>query len=44
MSKLIKKYKNNGKRGKDPYDKYCNVVKKLDLENPFINHVAKKLI
>jgi hypothetical protein len=39
LNKLIEQYENTEI---DPYVKFCDILKKLDFGNPFIDHVAKK--
>jgi hypothetical protein len=39
LDKLIKQYDNTEI---DPYVKFCDILKKLDFGNPFVDHVAKK--
>ena len=39
LNKLIEQYDNTEI---DPYVKFCDILKKLDFGNPFVDHVAKK--
>ena len=39
LNKLIEQYDNTDI---DPYVKFCDILKKLDFGNPFVDHVAKK--
>lgn len=39
LNKLIEKYDGTSI---DPYGKFCDILKKLDFGNPFVEHVAKK--
>jgi hypothetical protein len=39
LDKLIEQYDNTDI---DPYVKFCDILKKLDFGNPFVDHVAKK--
>ena len=39
VNKLIEKYEGTNI---DPYGKFCDILKKLDFGNPFVEHVAKK--
>jgi hypothetical protein len=42
LKKLIKEYEDNGYTGIDPYEKFYEILQKLNFGNPFVDHVAKK--
>jgi hypothetical protein len=42
LENLLKEYEDNGSTGIDPYEKFYEILQKLNFGTPFIEHVAKK--